>query len=299
MEVRNIVNIIGNLVEVDLKPFGEGTKSGIVGKIVVAADIDGIENLISLNVLESKVCSTGTVNSKYNDFLSLDKRLNTRVNLIAKFEEGLMAQKGKVIAFNKIKLIKCQTAGIKDVDVANFFVKGFVYSPLAQVTDKAGNFYKNEIQVGISRSAETTKYGMDLIRFNVIDTDETVKTAVKDYYTEGSTVSFSGVLSHIVKVTQEVPTAGSFGNAPVRTYNNTEKLAIITGGEPPLTETAFSETEMDALVAVREEKLRAVLEKADKKEKESANKAFNRPQAAAPSAQAPRTAKPAGSRWSR
>lgn len=227
---------VGTLVEVkELKEitYGDDNKEAVSATIVIKSNLENGESLTELRNFTNKYKKDGTINKNYNSILNINSLLNERVVVSGASIRGERFWSNKtnqLVPAVKYDFNMIRKASINDAeDKAQFEFGGFVARELTEITDTDGNVEYYQITIGQANYKEDNMHMIDFIVGK--DNLDAVK-AIQKSYTEGSTVSVSGVCSNIVtQITREEEVA--FGAPVVKTFTRTDKKLIITSGSAP------------------------------------------------------------------
>lgn len=245
----NKVEVIGTLSEVDtqVRSTSDG-REYINGKVVVKVMQGDVENLVELKVLAFKHTKTGDINKLFTSYQGLEGMLFKRVRLTGELRENsFVRQDGTMQKYNEIALKFVSPAKDADPDCAKFDYSGFVTKSIYERRNKNDELLGYRLEVAQQNYNGTS---IQVIRFDIDAQDTNVQTAVETFYTVGSTVEFSGIISYVVS-TETRTEEQAFGDPIVRTFTRSDKSFRITGGKEAYSDdepTAYPMDEIRQLV---------------------------------------------------
>lgn len=235
----NKVEIVGTLTEVDtqVRTTNDG-REYINGKIVVKTIQNEVENLIELRVMTFKMTKAGEVSKLFTTYSTLDSMLFKRVRIQGELrEDGFVGQDGTLRKYNSIYLKFISLARETDLDCAKFDFSGFVTKSIYERRNKNDELLGYRLEVA---QANYNNSNIQVLRFDIDAQDVNIQSAIDTYYTVGSTVEFSGIISYITTVETKIEEQ-AFGDPIVKTFTRSDKSFRITGGKE-----AYSEDAPDA-----------------------------------------------------
>lgn len=253
---KNEVFIIGTLVDIktDVRTSSENKKY-ISGKLSIKVVADGVENVIDVSIFSFEKTKDGADSKMFKSYCGLDSLLGKRVRVNGSLGEGSIVdeQSGDVRHFNQINARFINAAYASDTeDKATFEYSGFVVRELYERKDREDNLLGYRIDV-----AQAT-YNDDnciVVRFDVNKDDIKKAETISTYYTVGSTVEFSGILTSVT-TTETRTVEADFGEPMTKTFAKTEKGYVIVSGNLPIdenNENAYNDATRRMLVAAYKE----------------------------------------------
>lgn len=231
MERTNKIYVIGTLSQV--KDTRSGEKDGVAwvaGTAVVTSDTNEIE----FKYYSSEKTKAGKPNSRYTNYTGLEARVGERVKVNGElsgrlwFNEG----QGQVINFNELSAGFFNTPKPTEADVATFEFGGFVVKPLYERLNQKEELISYELELG---QANFNQDNMQIVKFAVDKDSADIVRAIEGAYLKDTTVIINGIIKYEVLVETKVEEV-AFGDPIVKTYQNTRKSFVITGGKQPVIE---------------------------------------------------------------
>jgi hypothetical protein len=252
-ENKTLFTIIGQLVSADLK---EGTyKSGpnagkgfISGSIVVKSTLDNEPNLFEIELFQNEQTKTGEVNKLYTAYKGLNTMINTMVQVDGAINENRYFNKktGTISSSNRLDGRYVSKAQPGKVDSAVFEVSGFVNRELVEKTNKKGEVYTYEMELG--QRLQSVKKPGQIMRFHIDPAQAEIIRHIESSYTIGTTVSFYGNIRFVTRTQTYEQSGVAFGEARVKTSTIVNRNFFITGGNEPLDgDTAYEPEEIQAV----------------------------------------------------
>lgn len=240
MERTNKVYVIGTLSQV--KDTRSGEKDGIAW-IAGTAVVTSGNSEIEFKYYSSEKTKAGKANSRYANYTGLEARVGERVKVNGElsgrlwFNEG----QGQVINFNELSAGFFNTPKPTEADVATFEFGGFVVKPLYERLNQKEELISYELELG---QANYNKDNMQIVKFTVDKDSPDIVRAIESAYLKDATVIINGVIKYEVFVDTKVEEV-AFGDPIVKTYQNTRKSFVITGGKQPVVEDGLVYTRDD------------------------------------------------------
>lgn len=231
MERTNKVYVIGTLAQV--KDTRSGEKDGIhwiAGTAVVTSGKSEFE----FKYYSSAKTQAGKDNSRYANYINLTDKVGERVKVNGEISGRIWynAAQGQIINFNELSAGFFNTPKPTEADVATFEYSGFVTKPLYERYNKDEELIAYEMEIAQANYAGNN---MQIVRFTVDKDNPQIVAAVEKAYVKGTTVAINGVIRYEV-FTEEKVEPVAFGEPVVKTFQNTRKLFLITGGKEPILE---------------------------------------------------------------
>lgn len=230
---------VGTLVEVkDHKEltYGPENKEAVAATIVLKCVLgegdNATESVVELRNFTSKLTKDGKINKNYDKIVNINDLLGKRVVIAGaqingeRFWATNTSQLVNSIKFN-FNMIRAAKADETE-DKAEFEYAGFVYKELYERTDADGNVQHYVISIAQANYHENN---MQVVDFVVDKNNIAAVKAIQQYYTQGATVSISGVCSNIVTQTTKTEEA-MFGDPIVKVFTKTDKKLILVSGKP-------------------------------------------------------------------
>lgn len=238
---ENKIHVVGTIEEVDLKRdvSRNNNKNYIGGNIVIKSDIDGREQLTTLNLFAFERTKEGKENSFYKTYDGLEERIGERVSVDGELEENRFysERNDSLISQvrNRAKFINKANDG--DEDTASFTFGGYVVKPLSERLNKDEELIHYEIVLG---QADYSGSKPIYLTFAVDPDHEKAVKFMQDNYEVGETVRVTGDIE-IVHEQNEVVEENAFGEDNVRVFDNIFRTYKITGGSEPYEKNAYEE----------------------------------------------------------
>lgn len=231
MERTNKIYVIGTLSQV--KDIRVGEKDGIEWVAGTAVVTSG-SNEIEFKFYSSEKTKAGKDNSRYANYIGLDTRVGERVKVNGELSGRLWYNEGQgqVINFNELSAGFFNAAKPTEEDVATFEFSGFVVKPLYERLNKDEKLIAYEMEIG---QANFNGDNMQIVKFSVDKDSSKIISAISSSYHKGATVAINGIIKYEVTVEEKVEEV-AFGDPIVKTYQNTRKSFVITGGKQVITD---------------------------------------------------------------
>lgn len=246
----NKVEVVGTLTEVDtqIRATSDG-RNYISGKIVVKTIQNDIESLIEMRIMAFEKTKTGEISKLFTTYSGLSSLLFKRVKVQGELrEDSFVGQDGILHKYNSIYVKFVNNARDTDLDCATFEYSGFVTKSIYERRNKEDELLGYKLEVA---QANYNSTNIQVLRFDIDAQDVNIQSAIDTYYTVGSTVMFSGIISYITSVETKIEEQ-AFGDPVVRTFTRSEKSYRITGGREAFGEEdpdTYSSEEISSLVA--------------------------------------------------
>ena len=239
MERTNKVFIVGTLKELPADKQRTGDKDGVAW-IGGTAIVQSGDNEIEVKYFALEKTQDGRENKRYPNYVALPKMVGQRVKINGEltgrvfYNEG----QGQLMPFNEITGGFFNSAKADDADVATFEYSGFVTKPLHERLNKDEQLIAYEIEIGQANYREDN---MQVFKFTVDKDNARIKNAIENSYSKNTTVFITGQIRYEV-VMEERTEEVDFGDPIVKTFQNTRKTFVITGGKQPIVEEGLAYT---------------------------------------------------------
>lgn len=235
LTAKNTIEIIGKLAKTDLNV--RTSKDGqdyISGTITVEADLDGSVNSFEISLYAKKVTQKGEISKLFSNYESLRNYIGSKVRVSGSLREERFFNKttSQLTSSQKLEGRFISVENATTPDSATFEVSGFIRKPLTAKTNKKGEVYLYEIELGQANYDESQ---LNCFKFHVDPTALDILNGVQRIYTVNATVSFGGNIRYITSTTEVTQETG-FGQPRTRVFTNTNKNYFITYGDNPITD---------------------------------------------------------------
>lgn len=244
---HNRVNVVGELVEVDLKT-GHSQSSGkeyISGDLQIKSIIDGREQVTTVSLMTMALKNDGTPNSFFANYQKLDELIGKRVQVSGEIDENrfFAERDSQLISYNRIRGVFVNEARANDQDQATFEFSGFIYQPLTEIMDQEGELIGYDILLAQGNYNQSK---MIVARLSV--QNEKIAEAIRGLYQTYDTVKFTG--NYLVETeTEEHVEETAFGEPIVSTRTKTRRSFVITSGSNPIEVGAYTDEKIRELNA--------------------------------------------------
>lgn len=265
----NKVFVVGTVQEVNTNiGTAKNGKTYIGGKIIVRVDTEP-QSLIEFKLFAFETTNAGTTNKMFESYKKLDGFLQKRVRVSGELQEGSMVNQsnGTINKFNEIRLTYVNNAKADEKDCATFEFGGFVTKAIYERKNKDDELIGYRIEVGQANYNDTN---MQVIKFDVDKNDVNIAAAIESSYEPGTTVSFSGNISHTSRTETKIEEV-AFGEPTVKSYVVVDKVYRICGGNVPLGEDDPNSYTNDEIKNLIEAYKKADVEKLEKAKEESSD----------------------------
>lgn len=229
----NTVEIVGTLAQskLEVKTSKDGQEY-ISGTITVDSDIDGVKNNFEISLYAKKVTKTGEVSKLFTNYEGLAKMIGSKIRINGSMREERYFNKtaGQLQSLQKLEGRFINAENISTPDRATFEVSGFVRKPLVAKTNKKGEIYAYELEVGQANYDDSQ---LNNFKFQVEPTAFDIIKSIQQIYGVNTTVRFGGNIRFIT-VTSEVTQETGFGQPRTRVFTNTNRSFFITFGDNPI-----------------------------------------------------------------
>lgn len=240
----NKITVVGELVENNLEITKTADKTYIAGNLVVKSVVNGVEQLTPVHFFANELKKDNTPNSMFKSYSEADKYLNKRVSIAAEIDENRFynEQSNQIHSSNRVKGIFINDARTNQVDGVDFSFTGFVAAPLSERLNQKGELLFYEITLGqVDWTGEKPTYVKFIVR------DRNIASAVADLYDRGITTTVYGSYA-VESETSVVEKETAFGAPVVNEYTSVFKNFVITAGDYPLTDKAYTPAQVEALM---------------------------------------------------
>lgn len=236
MEKTNNIKIVGRLASCDLKTNRrkDNGQGYISGNVIINSVIGGETKEFEVSFYANELSQTKQPSKLYISYSKLNELVGKKVEITGSLSERrYWSTKTKQLT-SLIQLTGRFVRGVSETteDMATFEVGGFVVSPLVEKTNKEGEIYRYDVQIGQSNYSDNM---INLFTFNVKPTDIEIINGLKKMYNVGDTVRLNGEIDHRVTTVTKTEDVG-FGSGNTRTFTNRSKQYWVCGGSAVITD---------------------------------------------------------------
>ena len=233
MERTNKVYIVGVLKDLPAEKQRTGEKDGVPW-VAGTAVIQSGDNEIEVKFYALEKTQEGKENKRYPNYVALPKMLGKRIKVNGELSGRVFYNdgQGQLTSFNEITAGFFNSPKSEDEDLAKFEYSGFVTKPLHERLNKDEQLISYEMEIAQANYRENN---MQIFKFTVDKNNAEIKNAIENAYTKNTTVFVSGQINYEVFMEERVEPV-DFGEPIVKTFQNTRKTFVITGGKQPIVE---------------------------------------------------------------
>lgn len=233
LSATNSITIVGKLAKTDLNT--RTSKDGqdyISGTITVDSELDGSINSFEVSLYAKKVTQKGEISKLFSNYEKLNSMIGSKIRVSGSLREERYFNKttSQLSSIQRLEGRFISAENATTPDTATFDISGFVRKPLTAKTNKKGEVYLYEIEIG---QANYDGSQLNCFRFQVEPSAVEILKGVQTIYLQNTTVSFGGNIRYITTTT-EVAAETGFGQPRTRVYTNVNRNFFITYGDNPI-----------------------------------------------------------------